>query len=76
MRWKELYEDDRVMPKETPDQQVLSAKPAADISVAQPEDIVSKNEQKLIARAKAPVKGKRFRTLADQDAYVRRILST
>jgi hypothetical protein len=40
-----------------------------------PQDLVSQNEQKIIARARAPRNGKPFRTLAEQDAYLRKIFS-
>ncbi len=41
----------------------------------QSHDLVGRNEEKIITRAKAPFKGKQFHTLADQDAYIRGILS-
>ncbi len=41
----------------------------------QSDDLVARNEEKIITRAKAPFKGKQFKTLADQDAYIRGMLS-
>jgi len=63
MRYKEITEDS------PPSQKTVQSETG---------DLVSKNEQKIITRAKAPLKGKgkRFESLADQDAYVRKILST
>ena len=44
-------------------------------SAVRPYALVGRSEEKIITRAKAPVEGKQFHAVADQDAYLREILS-
>jgi hypothetical protein len=64
MRWKAVIKEDAQTGR------------SGTVPIDQPDDLVTKNEQKIIARATAPLRGKGFRTLAEQDSYVRKILST